>query len=85
MEISLDFNASGVPLFDTDVGRISIVATPEGVICVVQKEVRYLLPLYPVTPAMLKAIGDAAMEGEEAARYSSVLMTKEDKIGFMVA
>jgi hypothetical protein len=85
MEISVDFNSSGIPLFDTDIGRVSIVAKPSGVERVTMTSHRYLLPLYPVTPAMLKAIGDAAIEGEKEDRYSAVLLTKGDEIGFMVA
>jgi len=82
-----DIGAVGAkPLYDVSIGNVNLVATPKGDKEVVSKKKNQLMvPLFPVTPELLRSMASVMERALDEGRWSGVMTvdTKKNKVGLM--
>ena len=94
MEIFIDDLGGGTarPLYDTDIGRVVLVAKPSGMKKVKSKKakdgfaVNLMIPLFPPTLDFFRGVVETIEFGEKEGRNYAVFVvnSKEDTAGFAI-
>lgn len=81
-----DIGNSGLPLYDCNEGDVVLVASPNRRKSIKQKckQVRVMVPIYPITIDLLLGIAETIKLAKKERRKNAVMIVKGNRIGFLV-
>jgi hypothetical protein len=77
MEITIDVVDGVIPLYDKDGGKWSFVAGSRGARRMAKKNTNVLLPMFRVTPSLLRSMANTLEAAQKDGRWSALLAVRQ--------